>query len=154
MCRAELPLGPEKMFEEATRRYFIVERRVARGEASWGALTEALQREINEVIGLYRKAADQGDVKAQCNLGNMYFQGKGVKNDFGEAARLYRKAADQGDSIAQSNLGVMYDQGPGVKQDFGEAERLYRKAADQGDANVVQPWQHVPRRQRREAGLW
>ena len=39
MCRVELPPGPEKLYEDATRRYFDVKRRVDRGEASWGALT-------------------------------------------------------------------------------------------------------------------
>ena len=135
MCRAELPLGPEKMFEEATRRYFIVERRVG-GETSWGALSKAQQREMNEVIGLWRSAAEQGHANAQFNLGTMYAQGKGVKQDFGEAVRLFRKAADQGDADAQFNLGNMYAQGKGVKQDLGEAVRLYRRAADQGHAHA------------------
>ena len=136
MCRAELPPGPEKLSEEAVRRYLIVERRVARGEASWGALTKAQQREMNAVIGLWRSALEQGHTNAQFNLGIMYAQGKGVKQDLGEAARLYRKAADQGYANAQYNLGIMYDQGQGVKQDFTEAARLYQKAADQGDAKA------------------
>ena len=59
-CCAALPPGPEKLYEEAVRRLFIVERRVACGEASWGALTKAQQREMNEVIGLWRSAAEQG----------------------------------------------------------------------------------------------
>ena len=136
MCRADLPPGPEKLFEEATRRYFIVERRVVRGEASWGALTKAQQREMNEVIGLLRSAAEQGHANAQYNLGNLFDRGEGVKQDFDEAVRLYRKAADQGHAIAQCNLGTMYYQGKGMKQDFGEAVRLYRKAADQGHASA------------------
>jgi hypothetical protein len=134
MCREELPPGPEKLFEEALRRYFDVKRRVDRGKASWGALTKAQQREMSEVIGLLRKAADQGHAAAQHNLGAAYHQGQGVKQDFGEAVRWYRKAADQGYAEAQHNLGVVYGQGQGVKQDFGEAARWNRKAADQGIA--------------------
>jgi TPR repeat protein len=113
-----------------------VKRRVDRGGASWGALTKAQQREMSEVIGLLRKAADQGDAGAQNNLGAMYYQGQGVKQDFGEALRLFQKAADQGNASAQCALGVAYAQGQGAKQDFSEAVRLYRKAADQGDANA------------------
>ena len=78
-------------------------------------MTTAQQREMNKVIGLYRSAADQGHANAQCNLGNMYGQGKGVKHDFGEAVRLYRKAADQGFAGAQYNLGNMYRQGEGCR---------------------------------------
>ena len=49
MCRVELPPGPEQLCEDATTRYFEVKRRVDRGGASWGALTKAQQREMNEV---------------------------------------------------------------------------------------------------------
>ena len=58
--------------------------------------------------------AEQGNVKAQYNLGNMYRKGQGVTQDYKEAARLYRLAAEQGLADAQYNLGVMYDVGKGV----------------------------------------
>jgi hypothetical protein len=108
MCRVELPPGGEKLFEEAGQRYLVLKRRVNRGGASWGALTKEQKREMNEVIGLLRKAADQGHAAAQHNLGAAYHQGQGVKQDFGEAARLYRMAADQGHADGQYNLGLMY----------------------------------------------
>jgi hypothetical protein len=136
LCRAELPPGPEKLFDEAARRFFDVKRRVDFGEASWGALTKALRREMNEVIGMWRSAADQGHVITQFYLGCAYEEGHGVKQDSVEAARLYRKAADQGLADAQCNLGIKYAQGDGVKQDFGEAARWCRKAADQGHAEA------------------
>jgi hypothetical protein len=72
-------------------------------------------------IKLYRKAAEQGDAKAQVNLGFMYGKGKGVPQDYAEAVKWYRKAADQGYASAQFNLGTMYDQGEGVPQDYAEA---------------------------------
>jgi hypothetical protein len=65
MCRVELPPGPDKLLEEATRRYLGVKRRIDRGEASWDALTKAQQREMNEVVGLFRNAAGQGHIVAQ-----------------------------------------------------------------------------------------
>ena len=57
ICRVDLPPGPEQLFEEATRRYFDVRRRVGRGEASWSALTKTKQREMDEVLRLWRSAA-------------------------------------------------------------------------------------------------
>jgi hypothetical protein len=39
-----------------------------------------------------RKAADQGNVAAQFNLGLMYNQGQGITRDYAEAVRWYRKA--------------------------------------------------------------
>ena len=65
ICRVDLPPGPEQLFEEATRRYFDVKRRVDRGEASWGALTKAEQKEMGEVLRLWRSAAEQGHAAAQ-----------------------------------------------------------------------------------------
>jgi TPR repeat protein len=89
---------------------------------------------MNKVISMWRNAADQGHAGAQCNLGVLYDEGHGVKQDKGEAVRLFRKAAKQGFAMAQYNLGAMYSQGQGVKQDYREAARLYWKAADQGHA--------------------
>ena len=65
ICRVDLPPGPEQLFEEATRRYFDVQRRVDRGEASWGALTKTKQREMDEVLLLWRSAAEQGHAGGQ-----------------------------------------------------------------------------------------
>jgi TPR repeat protein len=77
------------------------------------------------------KAADQGVVEAQHNLGSMYHYGEGVQQDSKQAAAWYRKAADQGHPEAQCNLGVMYHQGKGVQQDSKQAALWHRKAADQ-----------------------
>ena len=79
-------------------------------------------------------AAEQGNAKAQFNLGLMYATGRGVPQDDAEAVRWFRLAADQGDASAQFNLGVMYRDGEGVPPDEAEAVRWFRLAADQGNA--------------------
>ena len=135
MCRAELPPGPEQLFEEGVRRYLVVKRRVDRG-GSWGPLTKAQQREMVDVVGMWQSAAEQGYANAQSNLGVVFDRGQGVKQDYGEAVRWYRQAAEQGYANAQSNLGVKFDEGLGVKQDYGEAVRWYRLAAEQGYADA------------------
>ena len=84
----------------------------------------------------YRKGAEQGDAKAQNNLGVMYGNGYGVTQDDAEAAKWYRKAAKQGHADAEFNLALMYDMGWGGTQDYAEVVRLYRKAAEQGDADA------------------
>ena len=84
----------------------------------------------------YRKAADQRHAGAQCNLGLIYIQGKGVPQNSKEALVWYRKAADQGHSGAQLNLGVMYKQGQGVPQNFKGELVWYRKSANQGQADA------------------
>jgi len=40
-----------------------------------------------------RRAAEQGDSVAQCNLGNSYHKGNGIDKDEREAVKWYRKAA-------------------------------------------------------------
>ena len=71
---------------------------------------------IAQTLSETRKAADQGDVQAQLNLGFSYLVGQGVKQDYAEALKWYRKAAEQGYPAAQFNLGVMYYKGQGVSR--------------------------------------
>jgi len=69
---------------------------------------------------------------AQCNLGVMYDNGTGVKQDHTEAVKWSRCAAEQGYASAQFNLGNMYADGRGVPQDFAEAAKCWQLAAEQG----------------------
>ncbi|HAC06405.1 MAG TPA: hypothetical protein DCF71_11160, partial [Gemmatimonadetes bacterium] len=80
-----------------------------------------------------RRCAEQGDARAQTNLGRMYANGRGVPEDKAEAVRWYRLGAEQGYAIAQTTLGLMYSLGDGVPQDYVEAARWLRLAAEQGD---------------------
>ena len=59
-------------------------------------------KDLGKAAELYQKAADQGNAKAQMNLGWLYENGQGVPKDLGKAAELYQKAADQGDAPAQT----------------------------------------------------
>ena len=70
---------------------------------------------------------------AQFNLGNMYINGHGVKQDYKKAIEWYEKAAAQGYPLAKNNLGVIYDNGFGVKQDKKIAKKLFGEACDGGE---------------------
>ena len=85
-----------------------------------------------KALELFKPFAEQGDAKAQYNLGIMYGYGRGVPRDYTEAIKWYRKAAEQGYVLAQYNLGIMYGYGRGVPQNNKEAVKWYRKAAEQG----------------------
>ena len=67
-------------------------------------------------------------------LGVLYYNGQGVKRNYGEALKWFRKAAGQGNAAAYGWLGGMYYNGEGVKKNYGESAKWYRKAAEQGDA--------------------
>jgi TPR repeat protein len=51
------------------------------------------------------------------NLGFMYKEGKGVKQDNFKVVKFYQKACDLNYGGGCSNLGFMYKKGKGVKQD-------------------------------------
>jgi TPR repeat protein len=91
-------------------------------------------KDYNSAAKVFLKLAEQGNPKAQLQIGYQYEFGEGVRKSHDEAVRWYRKAADQGNAVAQSNLGKMYEDGIGVKEDWAEAVRWYRKSAEQGYA--------------------
>ncbi|BBE90115.1 hypothetical protein CHBNII5_14130 [Haemophilus influenzae] len=99
-------------------------------------LTAYEQSNYQTAFKLWLPLAEQGDANVQFNLGVMYAEGQGVKQDDFEAVKWYRKAAEQGDADAQLNLGAMYAIGRGVKQDGVEAVKWFRKAAEQGNAKA------------------
>ena len=97
---------------------------------------EATKRgDYQTAFKLWLPLAEQGDAKAQFNLGLMYGNGRGVKQDDFEAVKWYRKAAEQGDADAQVNLGSAYSAGRGVKQDDFKAVKWFKKAAENGSEN-------------------
>jgi hypothetical protein len=65
---------------------------------------------------LWRPLAEQGNARAQNNLGVMYENGKGVSQNINEAVKWYRLAAEQGYAGAQNNLGLIYAIGRGGLQ--------------------------------------
>jgi len=60
LCRAALPPGPEKLYEEATRKYTTISSAVKRGDAPWSALPPSKQHELQAVVADWKAAADQG----------------------------------------------------------------------------------------------
>jgi TPR repeat protein len=96
-------------------------------------MNAAQNKDQNDAISLYRKAADQGYALAQNNLGDLYMKGDGVKKDPVEAVRWFTAAADQGNIFAQSSLGDACANGTGVDKNMRMAIMWYQKAADQGD---------------------
>ena len=95
------------------------------GEA-WGRSDSAA------VARLTRPFAEQGVVRAQSLLGNLYISGLGVPQDDAEAVKWYRLAAEQGQAGAQEILGLLYEKGRGVKQDLVQAHAWYDIAAVRG----------------------
>ena len=79
------------------------------------------------------KMANSGEVEAQNKLGNMYYKGEGVSQDYQKAIEWYKKAALRGHAKAQYNLGILYNGGK-IIHDNKAAIECYEKAAKQGYA--------------------
>jgi TPR repeat protein len=108
---------------------------VARAQGPDPFAEGAAAYERGDFAGAYAKwrvLADQGDARAQSNIGTMYATGSGVPQDAGEAVRWYQMAAGKGEKGAQTNLGAAYHEGVGVPVDPVEAMKWFRLAADQG----------------------
>eukprot|EP00613_Pedinella_sp_CCMP2098_P075506 CAMPEP_0171955680 /NCGR_PEP_ID=MMETSP0993-20121228/114743_1 /TAXON_ID=483369 /ORGANISM="non described non described, Strain CCMP2098" /LENGTH=98 /DNA_ID=CAMNT_0012602011 /DNA_START=33 /DNA_END=326 /DNA_ORIENTATION=+ len=87
VCRADLPPGPERAFDEAIRRYLVIERRLTREGRSWATLSKEVRDELDAVIFLWREAASEGNAEAQTALGLVLAIGKGVAKNEVEAAK-------------------------------------------------------------------
>ncbi len=69
------------------------------------------------------KAAAQGSRAAKIYLSNMYFEGKGVKQDYKKAFDMYTELG------SEYKLGMMYENGYGVQTDIQKAIEYYNKVA-------------------------
>ena len=98
-------------------------------------MVERRHEEPAEVQHL-RQAATRGDAEAQHHLGDLYYNGEGVPQDYTEAFQWIRRAAEQGDAAAQNHLGGLHANGHGVPQDYAQAMQWYQRAAEQGYADA------------------
>lgn len=74
---------------------------------------------------------------AMYNIGDMYYYGQGVEQDYAQAMEWYEKSADMGNPTAMSNIAFMYANGEGVEQDYAKAVELFEKSADLGDRDAM-----------------
>jgi TonB family protein len=71
------------------------------------------------VIDCLIKAAEEGNVDAQINLGDEYVEGLNVSQNIDEAIRWYKSAAEQGSRDAEMVLSNIYDLGiGGIQKDY------------------------------------
>lgn len=83
--------------------------------------------DMTKAVSWYKKAAEQGNAKAQNNLGMAYIKGQGITQNDSDGVGWLRKAAEQGHMKAQNNLSVMYSSGRGVAKDEIESAKWCKK---------------------------
>ena len=59
----------------------------------------------------YQKAAEQGHVASQFNLGLLYQDGKGVRQNKSQAKELFGKACDNGDQAGCNSYRMLNELG-------------------------------------------
>ncbi|MFN7096943.1 MAG: tetratricopeptide repeat protein, partial [Gammaproteobacteria bacterium] len=81
----------------------------------------------------YQRAADQGDIRAQNNLGHY----ENIERQYNKAIKWFQRAADQGHAQAQYNMGTLYENGEGYDSDIAKAVKYYKLAAAQGHKDAL-----------------
>jgi TPR repeat protein len=84
---------------------------------------QGAKQDLKEAVKLFRKAADQGNAKAQSVLGTMYTEGQGAKQDLKKAVKWFQRAADQGHAYAQINLDIVLNHYLG-RRTFRRSQKL------------------------------
>jgi len=97
------------------------------------ALTAELQYLRIEAMTMHIKACEENNAKSCSVIGQMYFKGDGVKQDFKEAFTPLKKACEQGEIRSCTFLGLMYERGDGVPQHIDKAREIYQKDCHFGD---------------------
>ena len=75
-----------------------------------------------------------GHAKAQHFLGDIFYKGKSINQDYKSAIKWYTLSAEQDNEISQYNLGIMYSFGLGVVPDYLKALKFYMLSSEQGYA--------------------
>ena len=68
---------------------------------------EGLAINLRKAAKLFKRAVEAGNVDAMVNLGHMYIEAEGVKQDNEKAMQLFKIASDRGDAVAQNNIGAL-----------------------------------------------
>ena len=79
-----------------------------------------------------KKAANEGDPKAQCEVGYKYLDGRGVDRDDVEGMSWMKRAAENGCVDALYVLGKAFSEGFVVPHDCAESARYLQEAAEKG----------------------
>lgn len=87
---------------------------------------------VSLIEDLFRRAQN-GDNDASFNLGERFFYGRGVKQDYTKAVKWYALSSDRGDCSSQKKLADCYYLGQGTEQNITMAAMRYEQAAEQGD---------------------
>ena len=104
----------------------------------WDDMTVPVEEDLFErAISYLKRAIEAENTAAMISYGAVFYNGRGVEQDFNQAVHWYKEAADRGDSWAVNNMGYMYYYGRGdVEVDMELAYQYFSKAALLGVPNA------------------
>ncbi|HDZ56716.1 MAG TPA: sel1 repeat family protein [Pseudomonas xinjiangensis] len=88
-------------------------------------------------------AAEQGDMQAQFEMGDFYYQGERTERDVEQAIKWFEEASLQGHPAAQYRLGLMHYQGEGVDRNLPQAYIILKMAAVNGQDAAMDASDHI-----------
>ncbi len=79
--------------------------------------------DIDRAIELFSVLADEGDTRAMNTIGNFYYEGRGVEQDYSAAMDWWMRAIPDVDALV--NVAVLYRDGLGVDQNLEMAYAVF-----------------------------
>ena len=104
--------GIELLYRSAAKNYTPTQ--TALGLLYYEGSESMVKQSDQEVRYWLKKAPDQGDAVAQYWLGELYFDGNGVRENLNEAFRWHKQSANNGYLPAQQKLAHCYLNGIGA----------------------------------------
>jgi len=96
-----------------------------------------LKQDDAAAVEWFKKAAAQGDLEGEYNLGIAYYRGIGVTKDINEAVKWFHKSAEQGDAEAQYIVAAAYQNGVGgMPKDLVQSDYWLSLAETQGNRDA------------------
>lgn len=119
-----LPILPENLEQECD--YGNARACTRAGRNSYG------RKKMNEAIRFFSEGCKLNDAAACSAIGDIYYGGDGIKQDYAKARQWYNKACDLNNVDACGLLGYMYFTGTGVAQNHDQYMKYYAKQCTLG----------------------
>lgn len=96
------------------------------------SIQQACEQGAGQNLAECERLAELGHKQAQFQMGNFYYDGVLLEQDYAQAAHWYTQASSQGHAQAQLQLGIMYANGVGVPVNKAQAFIILKMSAING----------------------
>lgn len=134
-CSKDYEKARELLLVAAKKGHKVAARLLGNNYAVGG---DGAKKDLNETVYWYRKAADAGDIEANIDLAECFFNGLGVSKDFARGVSLAMQAAEQGKVRAFALLAGAYsDEESGANIDYAKSMEYRKKVIEIGEREVA-----------------